>query len=447
MRLFTKFLSISLCFIAFSLLFNYNLILRYDVKPGDQHEHEASMGFTMRSKEHGQLMKYRKLEQEIKETKEEKNQELKSKRDVATEEVGKNSNISHLQPEPLISSSPYKGETFSACLIWMDDYAKLSEWIAYNYQVLPLRHLVFFRDPDSVLDPIPILDRWRPYMNITYWTQKEDFMDTKTLIEFKHKNRSRESYIQTQKAFDIACLTHLNTQKRTWTLVYDTDEFWSLNNDVVPNTTSKMKQHGIAMDIIKRAQQKDLSVGVTEETAPKWFSSCIGIKRTEYTAFESLQEYVHKGVPSYLDPYRFVTLRFRHPGTRILRGKTLIDVSNYTWKHRHWKEMNPHSLIEECGKRSPWGHTGDLMLVNHYLGSMESYLRPSDQRNEVNRTALFFEKNKKHTRNKGMDKPHDEVRPWISGFVEYFGSETASILLEGAGLPYNKSSVLPTRDG
>jgi hypothetical protein len=35
---------------------------------------------------------------------------------------------------PLILTNPYRGESFSACLMWMDDYNRFIEWIAYHYQ-------------------------------------------------------------------------------------------------------------------------------------------------------------------------------------------------------------------------------------------------------------------------------------------------------------------------
>lgn len=65
----------------------------------------------------------------------------------------------------------YNGtNSFGACLFWMDDYERLVEWLAYHYHVLPMRHLVLFRDPKSTQDPTPILERWKPYLEITYWT-------------------------------------------------------------------------------------------------------------------------------------------------------------------------------------------------------------------------------------------------------------------------------------
>ena len=80
------------------------------------------------------------------------------------------------------ASVDYNGtNSFAACLYWMDDSQRLIEFIAYHYQVLPLRHLVFFKDPKSTEDPLPILDRWRPFMEITYW----DSLDNLTYVPSK----------------------------------------------------------------------------------------------------------------------------------------------------------------------------------------------------------------------------------------------------------------------
>jgi hypothetical protein len=69
----------------------------------------------------------------------------------------------------LLKGEEGEDESFSACLLIMDDNHRLSEWIAYHYFAMPLRHLVVTVDPRSRTSPVKILDRWRPLMNITVW--------------------------------------------------------------------------------------------------------------------------------------------------------------------------------------------------------------------------------------------------------------------------------------
>lgn len=60
-------------------------------------------------------------------------------------------------------------ESFSACLIIMDDNHRLIEWLAYHYYVLPLRYLVVVSDPRALTSPSAILNRWRSRMTILEW--------------------------------------------------------------------------------------------------------------------------------------------------------------------------------------------------------------------------------------------------------------------------------------
>ena len=42
-----------------------------------------------------------------------------------------------------------KEDSFSACLLWMDDNFRLEEWLAYHYYILKLRYVVINIDPNS----------------------------------------------------------------------------------------------------------------------------------------------------------------------------------------------------------------------------------------------------------------------------------------------------------
>jgi hypothetical protein len=48
-------------------------------------------------------------------------------------------------------------ESFSTCLLVMDENFRLYEWLAYHYHVLTLRYVVIAVDPGSVLSPEPVL--------------------------------------------------------------------------------------------------------------------------------------------------------------------------------------------------------------------------------------------------------------------------------------------------
>jgi hypothetical protein len=362
-------------------------------------------------------------------------------------------------PAPVATSTNYlnyDGETFSACLMWMDDYARLGEWIAYHYHVLPLRYLVLFRDPKSSLDPRPILDRWRSLMNITYWTNESSFMSDAALNKLSRTPKSINHHRLSQREFYRSCFQHLQENNRTWTLVIDTDEFLGIKNQVLLDTSSvTVQKPGIVMDMLKASHQGNQSLidfgkGAkkkdVEKLEKKWGGNCIGMLRMEITSFESKREEVLKDVPSFLDGYRFVTMRFRHLGGGII-GKSLIDVSKYNITAS--TEMNAHHLIGECNKVQKWGAGGDIMYVNHYLGSWELFDRPNDKRKSKfgsgYRVEEFIKKNKRWNTSyakSGNFGRGDEIRPWLQAFADYFGQEKRSVLLEDVGLPYNESTAL-----
>jgi len=62
-----------------------------------------------------------------------------------------------------------------------------------------------------------------------------------------------------------------------------------------------------------------------------------------------------------------------------------------------------------------------LLRVHHYLGAWESY----NSRNDIRRSKDKYEE--KGTVDFGSD---DDIRPWISSFVDLVGSEKALSLLE-----------------
>lgn len=92
----------------------------------------------------------------------------------------------HHGPKLLVPQPPALDDnaTFSACLLIKDDNAILSEWIAYHYHTVNLRHLVVAVDPSSIESPASILSRWRQNtdLKVNYWNDTDympqSFVDT-----------------------------------------------------------------------------------------------------------------------------------------------------------------------------------------------------------------------------------------------------------------------------
>ena len=53
---------------------------------------------------------------------------------------------------------------FAICLLTRDDIPILSEWIAYHYHAVNLRHLIVAVDPDSKQNPKPMFDKFRKHL-------------------------------------------------------------------------------------------------------------------------------------------------------------------------------------------------------------------------------------------------------------------------------------------
>ena len=58
-------------------------------------------------------------------------------------------------------------ETFSACLLVMDENFRLQEWLAFAYFTLPLKYVVIAIDPRSKQPPTDKLDIFRTELNMT----------------------------------------------------------------------------------------------------------------------------------------------------------------------------------------------------------------------------------------------------------------------------------------
>jgi len=144
---------------------------------------------------------------------------------------------------------------FAACLVLQNEHENqyLTEWIAYHYQVLPLRRLIVWHDPLSVTKPHTIIDKWKDRINITLWDEelqiypvshpyhKELLLKTKIQRHKKDKpgittaknsqhHSIHQARDQRQNIFFGACLRQLKNEGRhSWTTLSHTDEYTLLN--------------------------------------------------------------------------------------------------------------------------------------------------------------------------------------------------------------------------
>ena len=318
-------------------------------------------------------------------------------------------------PNPTIL--PNGNDTFSACLLVMDDNHRLVEWMAYHYHVLPLRYLIIAVDPRSNTSPTKILNKYRKLgMHIEEWNDhrfmKAQLADQSINEETDGLQIKRDRHRIRQRNFYWKCLQHLKNQNRTFVTLIDTDEYLTYNHKggdqfqqweqhqqqlqqqnkrfatkqriVLSQPPPTTAEEGGLIKFIHREQQHELQMAanndhdahVDHENPAVFFNrSCISCPRLQFGAKESNPEQVTHMVPSSMThkAERFDTLRYRDHAHRedfVANGlsKSILDVSKID---RFPRITSLHRPIRELCVQ-PWVDDWTTGLrINHYVGSWE----------------------------------------------------------------------------
>ena len=146
------------------------------------------------------------------------------------------SNTLTIENGPITTASQLSdddNDSFSACILWMDDNHRLEEWLAYHYYLMKLRYVVINIDPWSKTSPQSIIDRWNDAenkynlnMTIVTMTDSEYVPDFDQKVKkIQHlENIKAKSYIQKktlyhryrQSIFYKACSHHLIEHNKSW---------------------------------------------------------------------------------------------------------------------------------------------------------------------------------------------------------------------------------------
>jgi hypothetical protein len=369
----------------------------------------------------------------------------------AIEKVDDPSKVKSDLPEGTVRlPSPRPMESLSSCLCVMDDNHRLVEWIAYYYFVMKLRYLVILPDPHSTMSPQPVLDKWRKYMTIVEWTDADYFTDKETRnSEHYYKNTENKKLAQQhhnmrQNNFLKRCAVHMKEHNRTWVSFTDVDEYYVINQELIPNSSQLMGEAGgglkVLLELNKLLESLHRMANLT--ITDRFLGPCITTYRTLFGAVESKEADIRRSVPSFLDPRRFESLRWRYhksPKIKAQDGKSMLDVSRIPVATLESESSftRPHGLLPECP--SIYYHNKAFVRINHYLGNWEYYsFRANDPRRGAKKNRRMWNEQSNQT-----DQSNgDEIRPWISGFVRYFGVEEAKHLLDGCGLDPNYTAPL-----
>jgi hypothetical protein len=359
---------------------------------------------------------------------------------------------------------------FSACLLVMDDNHFLSEWIAYHYFTTNLRTLIIASDPKSLTSPIEILEEWKDYINIITWTQDSDYMtsleefqkvQTDVARYFTHTTPQLIEHRARQRLFYTKCLQTLKTFNASWTLLLDTDEFLRINYQLAQQynmTISKAESvdKGNTLLVPPITEPRAVSTLITQSTdssiTPKVTSTtdhlplfilqsspCVQVPRIRFVSIDDHDEdnaRYHNSSNSYVNPNKFLTLRYRHCAhdgdlkyNKI--SKAILDLSRIDKEEIVLVDSIHLPIRAHCQQRRL--HTRrpqSLLVINHYMGSYEQFIyRENDARhglessnNNQIRNAEQFQtiQELKHP------ETNHEIASWIDGFIQEGSSSLSS---------------------
>jgi len=341
-------------------------------------------------------------------------------------------------------------EGFAACILIKDDNPRLIEWIAYHFQVLPLRSLIVALDPNSVTSPLSILQRWNSSTELQtiLWTD-DDYMskDTQILMEYKsqcHANRVEEvigvTHRKRQNVFQSACAQFHKRQNRSWVAFIDTDEFITFNTinidkEAPQNSSSLLSIRGSTIweYIYNFSFKWDVCVGMArvlfisseEQNKTKLYEGAVGLPSSSSLL----------GNPTVFDTLRF----FYHArlSEQSTLGKSLVDVSRVSYEDLAFTSfgakvrVNAHRPFLICDPSvTNVDYDTSHFRVQHYLGNWDAYSARSDLRRQKEK---FQEKNNPAN----IAGPIYDAQPWLKAFVKSMGStEVATKFLRGVGGEY-----------
>ena len=322
---------------------------------------------------------------------------------------------------------PLDDDSFSACLLLKDDNDILNEWIAYHYHVLKLRTLVLATDPSSVTSPSAIINRWKNYMDIVAWTDKDympDFFLNGEYDQVPHlignrTNGTNSQYHQQssndngedsiivdeatikedlqqvnnhryrQATFFYSCIMHLKAQNKTWMTHIDTDEYMVMHPAVRRQDHWK-KLKNVNMHIGPSSILKFLKLA-SKEFSKALSYPCVSMPRL---LFGSKEDGDMNDLPRPFNATKFETLRWKYHSDYVNdiewngKPKVIMDLTGLPPKSNFLSPQQGVYSIHKPSLRMCRPFRDVLfnithkfpITVNHYIGSWERYSSRSDVR-------------------------------------------------------------------
>lgn len=361
---------------------------------------------------------------------------------------------------------------FSACLLVRDDNDILSEWIAYHYHTINLRHLIVAVDPLSSDSPGAIMEKWKfmTDLDIREWKDVDympaDFLTTGRAPDeymarendFKKVVMSADSVLEIsnhryrQRVFLAGCMKALRASGISWvmhivrilrTSCFTRASFLALNSFcslfppqdtdeyVVPSKLLRqMKPDYLKMPLMEEpGSVLSLLQQVVGKTGEMVNYPCISMLRLLFGSVEEIDDDGQDGVPVQYNATAFESLRWRYhglPHQADIHGHPKVILDLRAIPERFFEDVvySIHRPVREfCPKHVDLAYANyrkQPIALNHYLGSWERYAARNDKlrsRTSYDLKAAF---------SGGKD---DGTRSWLRGFVKDIGPAVASKLL------------------
>uniref|UniRef100_A0A6U5LT45 Glycosyltransferase family 92 protein n=1 Tax=Corethron hystrix TaxID=216773 RepID=A0A6U5LT45_9STRA len=379
----------------------------------------------------------------------------------------------------------------AACLLVKDDNDRLPEWIAYHYQVLPLRKLIIAVDPTSNESPGDVLERWKLFdlqLDFETWSEEDFIPDSDTLQNKMNRISVRKlkekanlgkndevtaeqidmfrRHIVRQKEFICQCLHSLKRSGWGWTLLVDSDEYLLFNSVDRGNLERKYPLTGKTVgneynnpERLKQINEMRLKLPQTGKTtvmdyideqngSVPWIDEpCMPLPRIFFGALESPESVTSDAVPQGFDVNSLSTLRYRKHSEKgafkhNFYDKSLVDVSRIS--HMALDNItlyNAHRPLKECYDVRPFD---DTLAIRKWEVEGKIFSNITPLWRSLLRVNHYLGPWKSYSRRKDPRRnlklyndlgnvdygSDDEIVPWFSSFIENVGLEVAKKLLE-----------------
>jgi hypothetical protein len=336
----------------------------------------------------------------------------------------------------------------AACVLVLDDTIRLLEWVAYHYTVLPLSSLIIGFDPkssnDSIAEYHAMSENWKDAVGlpIKIWPVNE-------LPKMNISSRKMANQAMQQRDFVNSCVHHfIDEGKENWVILTDTDEFLTYNFIKPGENHSYFDPHfqgPTAPTIGKRLAQRESAMPIRQRL-PSYKNKTILSLIEDEQRDPSQDEFPRKNgctrvvglgfstdVTDESKDELLMTLKFRHHQKHLGSdfSKVFLELSKIQKSQlTHWETIhNPY--VKVCGKNGKYSsgmdYIASVLRVNHYVGSLESYMERAKDRRGSRTIAAYQKRNERYL--PVEEEPDDSIDSWFDRFLLKVGEDTVADLL------------------